>query len=190
MSASRAAAIRKAQQELALQPVYLDTETTGLQANDQIVELCILDAQGEALVDSLVRPTAPIPFVVTRIHGITNAMVRDAPTWAELWLTVAPLLVSYRIAIYNAEFDLRLMQQTHQLYGLNWPGNLLSSVCIMQLYAQYVGQRGSHGYFKMHSLSKALQQCQIQPPSESAHRAHADALASRALLHYLAAQPV
>lgn len=41
--------------------VILDTETTGLGADAEVVELAVLSPRGEVLFDSLVRPRKPIP---------------------------------------------------------------------------------------------------------------------------------
>ena len=116
----RRAAIAKAQIELNKKLVYLDTETTGLKDHDQIVEICLIDNDGAVLIDSLVKPTVKIPLDATRVHGITDAMVSTAPTWPEMWPQLEPIFAERRIAIYNADYDLRLMQQSHRAHGLTW----------------------------------------------------------------------
>ena len=40
--------------------VIVDTETTGLGADDQVIEVAVVDASGKVLVERLVRPTCPI----------------------------------------------------------------------------------------------------------------------------------
>ena len=104
----RQAAIFEAKREMSRQPVYLDTETTGLESTDQIVEVCVLDYDGTVLIDSLVKPSGSIPSSATRIHGVTTDMVKDAPTWPDLWPQVEAAMVNRRVAIYNAEFDVRM----------------------------------------------------------------------------------
>ena len=49
-------AIMIARQVIAQNPVYLDTETTGLEKTDEIVEISIVDDSGQVLLDSLVKP--------------------------------------------------------------------------------------------------------------------------------------
>ena len=56
-------------------PVYLDTETTGLDKTAEIVEIAVVDDAGQILINQLVRPSKPIPAEVTLLHGITNEMV-------------------------------------------------------------------------------------------------------------------
>ena len=60
-ASSRQLAILQAQAHLARQPLYLDTETTGLGRSAEIVDICIVDDAGQVLVDTLVRPRFPIP---------------------------------------------------------------------------------------------------------------------------------
>jgi DNA polymerase III subunit epsilon len=182
----RKAAIAKAQIELNKKLAYLDTETTGLKDRDQIVEICLIDNDGVVLIDSLVKPTVKIPFDATRVHGITEAMVSNAPTWAELWPQLEPILAERRLAIYNADYDLRLMQQSHRVHGLSWQ-TPISQFCIMKLYAQYRGDWNARsGSYRWVSLDDARWQCHLALPN--AHRAKADTLLARAVLQYVAAQ--
>jgi DNA polymerase III epsilon subunit-like protein len=180
-------AIQQAKYFVALNPVYLDTETTGTDHNAQIVEICVLDADGRVLVDSLVKPTAPISPDLERFHGITNALVQNAPTWKELWPQLEAALTGRRVAIYNAEFDVRLMQQSHQKNKLKWMFDTSRTFCIMQLYAQFHGQRNPrYGGYRWQSLDDARQRCGLSLPNS--HRAKADAELARAVLHYMASR--
>lgn len=84
--------------------VVLDTETTGLDGA-YLVEIAIVAGDGRVLLESLVNPGVPIPAEVIEIHGITDNMVRDAPTFAELLPRIEAALTGRRVVIYNAEFD-------------------------------------------------------------------------------------
>lgn len=64
--------------------VLLDTETTGVGEDAEIIEIAILDVDGTQLLNTLVRPTQPIPAEATAIHRITDKMVASAPTWPEV----------------------------------------------------------------------------------------------------------
>lgn len=182
---SRTQAIQRAKELVALNPVYLDTETTGLDSAAQIVEICVLDSDGSVLVDSLVRPTIRIPREATAVHHLTDAVVSGAPTWAQLWPRVAQALTGRAIAIYNAEYDHRLMQQSHHAYGLRWEWPPASFACVMLLYAQYRGEwNARYGNYRWHKLEEAGAQCGLTLPNT--HRAQADALLARSVLHTLA----
>lgn len=176
--------VQRAQAILASRPIYLDTETTGLDARAEIVEIALIDHDGSVLLDSLVKPTRRIPRDATRVHHITDEMVADAPTWAELWPQVQAILHGRRVGIYNAEFDLRMIAQSHTAYKITDTAAGSSAFCIMKLYAEFFGERGSYGNYKWQGLDKAARQCGINLPNT--HRAGADALLTRAVLEYMA----
>lgn len=185
---ARQQAIRRAREIVALNPVYLDTETTGLDSQAQIVEISILDSDGSPRVDSLVRPTIRIPREATAVHHLTDAQVSGAPTWAQLWPTVEQVLTGRVIAIYNAAYDHRLMQQSHAAHRLRWTWPPTSFACVMLLYAQYRGEwNARYGNYRWHKLEEAGAQCGLTLPNT--HRAQADAQLARAVLHALASAP-
>lgn len=187
MSSHRCLAIQQAKREYALKPVYLDTETTGLGGWAEIVEICVVDYKGAILLDTLVKPKYPIPSDATAVHQITNRMVQGAPTWAQVWKELNPILKNRRIAIYNADYDTRLMRQSHDHHSLRWTLPDSSFWCVMKLYADFYREWDSyHGNHKWQKLGSAAEQCGISMPN--AHRARADALLSRAVHTYMALQ--
>ena len=149
---ARRQAIEKAKGYLAARPVFLDTETTGFEYPAEIVEITLIDHDGSTLLDSLVRPVRPIPLDVIRVHGITNEMVEEAPTWAELWPQVETILKDRPVGIYNADFDVKLMGLSHRAHHMLWSGAPFKPFCIMKLYAQFYGQVGYRGEFRWQRL--------------------------------------
>ncbi len=181
----RQSAIQIARQLLAYQPIYLDTETTGLEKSSEIIEICIIDDNAQVLYESLVKPIAKIPTDAMFIHGITNDMVKDAPAWFNVWPKVEASIAGRQVGIYNSDFDLRLIQQTHTRYHMRWVLNDTTPFCIMKLYAQFYGQwNRAYGNYRYFSLETARQQCNI--PLPNSHRALDDALLARAVLHHIA----
>ncbi len=182
-SSARQNAILRARQALANKPVYLDTETTGLDPKDEIVEISIVDDDGAVLLDKFVRPSMPIPPEATRIHGITNEDVKGAMPWPILWREVRPLLYGRLIVMYNADFDVRMMKQSMVKYRQPW-NESLDTFDLLKVYAEFRSEwdmkRQSYRYF---SLDAAGKQAQIALPN--AHRATADTLLTRALLHHI-----
>ena len=137
--AARKNAIQIAQQKLAQKPVYIDTETTGIAVSDEIIEISIVDDDGKILFESLVRPTQRIHPDAMKTHHITDEMVARAPTWPALWPTIRSYLVTRVVATYNADFDLRMMQQSHARYRLPWK-ETFNMFCVMKLFAEYRGE--------------------------------------------------
>ena len=176
--------IQKAREILNLQPVVLDTETTGLGSYDEIIEIALVNHQGNVIYESLVRPTIEIPPDSTRINRIFNEMVKSSPSWKEVWNQVQPLLSRKPVVIYNSEFDVRLMQQSHRIARIPWT-NVFTPVCLMKLYAAFLGEWNSYkNDFRFVTLEKAGALSGIQLPNS--HRATDDTLLAYALLKHLA----
>lgn len=88
----------------------VDVETTGMRAGarDRITEIAIVVVHGsrrEVVFDSLVNPERPIPAAITAITRITDRMVRDAPTFAEIADQVLAALTGRVFVAHNARFD-------------------------------------------------------------------------------------
>ena len=65
--------------------IYFDTETTGTRAeSDKIIELAAYDPLHKRSFVTLINPQIPIPPDATAIHQITDEMVRQAPSFAEV----------------------------------------------------------------------------------------------------------
>jgi DNA polymerase-3 subunit epsilon len=178
-------AIQQAKTLLEMDPVYLDTETTGMHLNSEVIEIGIIDDRGEVLFDQLVRPRGKMDPAAGRVHGITMDMLATAPTWEQVWPQAEAILVDRRIGVYNVEFDLRLMKQSHNRSWIAWVLPDANFFDIMKLYAQYYGDWNPfHKSFRYQSLEIAGRQCGIRLPNS--HRAIDDCLLTRALLHYMA----
>lgn len=68
----------------------IDLETTGLTAEDSVVEIGSVDVDANELqitsyVAELVKPEKKIPPEAMAIHHITNEMVGGSPAWADVW---------------------------------------------------------------------------------------------------------
>ena len=185
---ARKEAIEQARQWLGKKPVYIDTETTGTSPNDSIVEIAVLDYDGSTLVNTLVKPVGRISSSASAIHGITNEKVKEAPRWDEVWLKVENAITNRSVGIYNADFDLRMMRQSHQKNWLRWQNPKGTFFfCIMKLYAQFYGEwNARRGNYRWQSLDKAGKQCGI--PLPNSHRAKDDTLLTLKVLEFIANQ--
>jgi DNA polymerase-3 subunit epsilon len=133
--------------------VILDTETTGTFEFDEIVQVAILSSDGKTLLDTLVRPTQPIPLDATAIHGITNDDVKDAPLFPEVYEKIEKIIHGNTLVIYNARFDVRLIQQSLAKHNLLPIGLDLDYVdCAMLMYSAWVGDLWPYGGYKWQKL--------------------------------------
>lgn len=87
----------------------LDVETTGRDASvDRVVELgIVVGRRGEVVAryNWLIDPGIPIPEEVSKIHGITDAMVAGKPRFEAIASEIANALRGCVPAAYNAQFD-------------------------------------------------------------------------------------
>jgi len=158
--------------------VFLDTETTGLGRDAEVVDLAIVDLAGTPIVDQLVRPLRPIPADAIFIHGISNRDVAEAPLWSQIAPDVRNLLHRRTIVAYNAPFDRAMVDQCNTLAGLHAID--ASWFCAMRAFTAFRrdcpdGPR-NRGW---HSLTTAARTLGQPAPS---HRALADAQACRAVV--------
>jgi len=104
---------------------FLDVETTGLSPRtSRICEVALIGFQGDCRVShfsSLVNPGLPIPPETTRIHGITDEMVRNSPAFSALAPRLIALLEGAVIVAHNAEFDLSFVEMEFVRAGLKLP---------------------------------------------------------------------
>ncbi len=176
-------AIRFAKQIVGLNPIFLDTETTGLKQSDEIIEIAIINSEGQTLLDQLVRPSQLIPMESTVINGITNEMVKGAPFWPEIWQLTRSKLAGKLVIAYNAKFDERMMRQSNDRYRIPWQATWQFRD-LLELYSMFRGDWNSFtGITRSHSLEEARRSCGIALPN--AHRALADTLLARELLLYI-----
>ncbi|WP_391591429.1 3'-5' exonuclease [Yersinia similis] len=156
--------------------LILDTETTGLDDDAEIIEISIIDCTGKILLDTLVKPIKAIPAEATAIHGITNDMVADAPTWRDIHYQFMTLTNDRTLLIYNALFDSRLIFQTAAANNCPVPEKkyIFDAECVMESYAKYYGQWDQkRNKFKWQRLSNAAEQQGVAIDG-TPHRALAD----------------
>jgi len=91
----------------------IDFETTGFEAQaDRVVEVgivCFHRGEVTRRVNWLVQPGMPIPESAINVHGITDAMVADAPRFEQIAEELAEVLVGHLPVAYNATFDRRFL---------------------------------------------------------------------------------
>jgi DNA polymerase-3 subunit epsilon len=166
--------------------IYLDTETTGFGPRAEIVDIAVVSAAGEVVLESLVQPTRRIPADATAIHGITNADVKDAPAWCDLYDDLLRVLADRRIIVYNVIFDRQMVNQACERYDLAAPA--ADWECAMRKYAGFYGDWDPRKrWHRFQKLERAVLAFGAEP---GGHRAAADAIACRAVVLGMAATPL
>lgn len=167
--------------------VVLDTETTGLH-NAEIVSIAIVSADGDVLLNTLVHPTIKIPADATRIHGITDEMVKDAPTWREVWGDVFKAIAGHDAMIYNVAFDVARLNDTHEAHfgACVWWSNAARYTCVMHLMTPIAGHWSDwHQNYKWPTLQDSLNHYGLTAQKND-HTALSDALATLAVINAMA----
>jgi DNA polymerase-3 subunit epsilon len=111
----------------------IDFETTGLYpGRDRVIEAAVIrvDPGDEPRVafDSLIRPGRPV--AATFVHGITDADVADAPTFAEVAGEFLRAVSGCVLAAYNARFDMSFLE--YELGAVGEPSRP-PHLCLMYL---------------------------------------------------------
>ncbi|HEX6241333.1 MAG TPA: 3'-5' exonuclease, partial [Polyangiales bacterium] len=100
----------------------IDFETTGFDDSlDRVVEVGVVCFQGGAVSGRhsyLIQPGMPIPESAIAVHGITDAMVADAPRFEQIAEELRRALVGHLPVAYNALFDRKFMHTEMRRAGV------------------------------------------------------------------------
>lgn len=159
--------------------LVLDTETTGLKGDAEIVQIAVMNLAGDVLLDTYVKPRKPIPPDAEAIHGISTKTVADAPPFEHMAVALRQVLDGRTCLIYNREYDLRLIRQSAMAADLDNMIALPSSAkfeCAMLPYSAWVGEKSTY---------KASEYRWQKLPSGD-HSALGDVRATRKLIYRMA----
>ncbi|RKP57019.1 ATP-dependent helicase DinG [Cohnella endophytica] len=154
----------------------LDFETTGMSSDkDEIIQtgLALIDEAGTvcSAYASFVRPGNPIPAEITRLTGITDEEVANAPEMEDMLNAIVPLLQDAVLVAHNVEFDAGFLQAALDRSGyLPFTGRMLDTVELARLVFP------TQPSFALTSLTQAFGIAHENP-----HRADCDALATAEL---------
>ena len=102
---------------------FIDLETTGINlSSDRIIEIAIikiLPDNSRVVKRRLINPEMSIPESSTNIHGITNDMVKDAPTFKQVGNEIKQFLENCDLGGYNSNrFDIPLLMEEFLRAGM------------------------------------------------------------------------
>ena len=161
--------------------VVVDLETTGGSPKDSaITEIGAVKVRGGEVLgefQTLVNPGVPIPAFITRLTGISTAMVATAPRIEEVLPSFFEFAHGAVLVAHNAPFDISFLRAAAAGMDLAWPGNqVLDTVPL----ARRVVTRDEVPNHKLATLA-ALFRATITPD----HRALSDARATVDVMHAL-----
>ncbi len=102
---------------------FIDLETTGVSlSSDRIVEIAIIKILPDGSRQTkrkLINPQMPIPKSSTDIHGITDEMVKDAPTFKQAGNEIKQYLENCDLGGYNSNrFDIPILMEEFLRAGM------------------------------------------------------------------------
>ncbi len=145
----------------------IDIETTGTSASvDRITEIAVLYDDGDELKEwtTLLNPGVDIPYHITQLTGINDAMVQDAPVFADVAADLHNLINERVFIAHNAPFDFGFLSQAFERWGV-----VLESppLCTVRLSRKLFPEEFRH------NLDYLSQRFSLK--SDTRHRAMADA---------------
>ncbi len=159
--------------------VIVDLETTGLSAErHRITEIAAVKVRSGVIVDkfeSLVNPGVPIPRHITRITGIDDDTVKDAPPVKDVLASFLRFAGDSTIVAHNANFDMGFLRYNAakdlKMSVLN------PSLCTKELSKQMVPEMSSRALSSLCAFFGIV--------NENAHRAMGDVKATFQIFNLL-----
>ena len=155
---------------------FIDIEATGSNVTtDRIVEIAMikhLPDGNKSVKRKLINPETTIPANIIDIHGITNEMVKDAPTFKQAAHEIKQFLDGCDLACYNAyRLDIPLMMEEFLRAGIDFDVKNRKLVDVQKIFHQ-MEQRTLSAAYKFY-CNKTL---------DGAHGAEVDAAATAEIL--------
>jgi len=156
----------------------IDVETTGASAAfGKITDIAIFIFNGKEITESfssLINPECIIPEHITRLTGISNEMVADAPKFYEVAKKIVEITAGKIFVAHNAIFDYSFIKEEFKNLGYDYKRKTL---CTVKL-----GRKLIPGH-RSYSLGNICTDLGI--PINNRHRAAGDALATVKFFKYL-----
>jgi len=161
----------------------IDIETTGGHATrDKITEIAVAVHDGNQVVDSyetLINPGIPIPYFITKLTGITDSMVADAPYFYEVAKKIVEITEGTVFVAHNVRFDYNFIQKEFKELGFTFSKRKL---CTVKL------SRKTFPGFPSYGLDHLIKKFDLPIPDGKRHRAMGDVIATTRLFEMILEQ--
>jgi DNA polymerase III epsilon subunit family exonuclease len=150
--------------------VAFDTETTGLNPKrDRIVELAAVKYRDGKIIEEktwLIDPERRVPRWAETVHGISTAMLKDAPVFKEVYPEFQAFIEGSVLVAHNAPFDIAFVNEEVHRAGLRTPANeVIDSLGLFRTWFPDL---------KSYTLEKVARHARIS--RDAFHRALADSM--------------
>lgn len=161
--------------------LIVDTETTGVGAHAELIEVVAIDTTGALRLSAMSIPVGPISHETWEIHGLSRRALhaQGARPWPEVHEEFAAVLGrARRVLAWRANFDARVLRQTAAVHNLALP-----PVEWADVRPAYVDARARGP----HSLADAIRREGLRWEGQH-HRAEADCRAVLAVMRRMAGE--
>jgi len=160
--------------------IFLDLETTGLEASDKIVSigLVVIEEQDKQEFYDIVNEGKKIPPKASSIHHITNEMIKNKPTLKES--DAYKFLASYNqtgvtLVCHNIQYDLMMLRNS----GFEWLGEMIDTLRVSKHLMNDTEE------FSLQFLRYELKLYKIEDEGIQSHNALSDAKLTKLLYENL-----
>ncbi|WP_206047001.1 PolC-type DNA polymerase III, partial [Noviherbaspirillum denitrificans] len=147
--------------------VFIDLEATGPDpVANRVMEIGIVEVSADGIErwSALVNPQEPIPPFVSKLTGITEDMVKDAPTFAGIQDELLRHLEGGLFIAHNARFDYGFLRNEFKRLGKSFRCEVLCTLKLSRKLFPDVVSHGLDALVERHGLS-----------TDARHRALGDA---------------
>lgn len=100
--------------------VVLDTETTGLTGDDEVIQVGITDMHGKELYSKWFYPEQEVNPYAAKVNHKTKKLLNGNPIFSESdWEEIKKVINGRPVLGHNIPFDKRLLSQTLKRYGIS-----------------------------------------------------------------------
>ena len=168
-------------------PLFFDTETTGVGDKDQVLTIDVLDIDENVECSRMYKPTVPIDPKAIAVHGITEALAAKGLDFNVDFYQVKSLFDGRAVVAYNAFYDIRILNQTMAATGKSYP-SLTPMICCdaMILYSRFANVVGPKLDPKWFKLTEACSRENVEMGDLKAHNSIDDVIAMIRLMKRIA----
>lgn len=134
--------------------IVIDTETTGLEFTSDVLQVSIIDFEGNTLFDKYMKPIHTTEWPIAEsIHGISPEMVKDLPTIEHYKEEVQNIINAADLIIgYNINYDMGILRDK----GISFKNKEISDV--MLTFAEVYGEWNEYYQnYKWQKLTKCAE---------------------------------
>lgn len=155
--------------------IVVDIETTGLSPkNDEIIEIGAVKVNNFKVIDkfdTFVKPVKSIPYNITKLTGINNDMVKDAPS-SDIAIKMFKEFAADNVLVaHNAKFDISFLRKAAEKCDIDLTQVIVDTLALTRVL--YPGLKN----YKLNTITKYL-----NITLENHHRASDDAEATAYIL--------